>query len=521
MRLRLVVVPVIVLMVAACGSLSSAGPLGSSRPAASPTRSATPTPTGLEGTVALPALTAAQAAGSCLQDTGYWVLRGSATGPWIAWAEGMAGPEMQLAWPAGYRARFTPLLEVLAPDGTIVAREGTPITTACELGPRLVYADGLLPPNVAPSPVGGLPQATITPVAKLPASAVLSLEPGFAIFGPASAGRVGPTGTENAGGSIVVVDTPGAAARTIAAIPSDHEVYTLALSATWLVWVEQWYGPRTTATGGDTDVSLAVLDNTPGCPHYGQPVEWRVIAARRDGTATKVVANGANVRGGGECDAISGPGLALSGDRVAWTTEATTSGHPNATTLTVRSLTGGNVVRQVSSDGDITEVSLDDQALLYQEVPMAGMPGRAIFAPDDSHPPAAVPGASNGAVGGGRVAWASDTGDGSVWTAPEASIGGAVRVAAPVDPAFISQQANPLLVEGDVVAWIAQGVQGDTGTTRVAVWRPSWTSARLLTGYSQPEVLELGGGWLAWDSTIGWMDGPAAGTYRAPVSTLP
>src|SRR5665811_559861 len=106
MRLRLVVVPVIVLMVAACGSLSSAGPLGSSRPAASPT------PTGLEGTVALPALTAAQAAGSCLQDTGYWVLRGSPTGPWIAWAEGIAGPEMQLAWPAGYRARFTPLLEV-------------------------------------------------------------------------------------------------------------------------------------------------------------------------------------------------------------------------------------------------------------------------------------------------------------------------------------------------------------------------------------------------------------------------
>lgn len=516
MRPRLLVLSVIVMLAAACGTSSSAGPLGSL------SLTATPTPTGLEGTVALPALTAAQAAGSCLQDTGYWVLRGSATGPWIAWAEGMAGPEMQLAWPAGYRARFMPLLEVLAPDGTIVAREGTPITTACELGPRLVSADGVLPPNVAPSPVGGLPQATITPVAKLPASAVLSLEAGFAIFGPASAGRVGPTGTENAGGSIVVVDTPGAAARTIAAIPSDHEVYTLALSATWLVWVEQWYGPRTTATGGDTDVSLAVLDNTPGCPHIGQPVEWRVIAARRDGTATSVVASGANIRGGGECrDAISGPALALSGDRVAWTTGATTSGHPNATTLTVRSLTGGNVVRQVSSDGDITEVSLDDQALLYQEVSIAGTPGRAMFSAGDSQPAAALPGASNGAVGGGRVAWASDTGDGSVWTAPEGSIGSAVRLAAPVDPAFISQQPNPILVEGDVVAWIAQGVQGYTGTTRVAVWRPGWTSARLLTGYSQPEVLELGGGWLAWDSTIGWMDGPAAGAYRAPVSTLP
>ena len=68
---------------------------------------------------------------------------------------------------------------------------------------------------------------------------------------------------------------------------------------------------------------------------------------------------------------------------------------------------------------------------------------------------------------------------------------------------------------------IARGLQGDMNTSRVVVWRSGWASPRLLTGYSQPGVLRLGGGWLGWDSTLGWMDGPAEGSYRAPVSALP
>ena len=57
-----------------------------------------------------------------------------------------------------------------------------------------------------------------------------------------------------------------------------------------------------------------------------QVASLSVMAARRDGGATNVVATGTNVRGGGECDWIAGPGLALSGDRVAWTAEAAASG---------------------------------------------------------------------------------------------------------------------------------------------------------------------------------------------------
>ena len=529
---RLLVLAVVALMVAACGTASSPrtfGPTVGSTPTVTPgpslpTAAAAPAATAiLAGTVALPTLTAAEAAAAanCLRGTGYWVLRGSATGRWLTWAEGIEGPEMQLVWPTGYRARFTPLLEVLAPDGTVVAREGAPITTACELGSRLVYPDGLIPPNVAPTPVGGLPEATLTPVMQWPTSAVQSLQPGFAIYGPASAGTIGTAPRDNTGGTLVLSDAPGAAPRGIAAIPAGHEALPIALSADWVVWVEQWYGPRATASGVAGSPAGASSVSTPGCLYAGQPLDWRVMAAPRDGGATNVVATGTNVRGGGECDWIAGPGLALSGDRVAWTAEAARTGHPNATTLTVRSLTSGETIRRVSSDGTITGITLDGQALLYREMPPDGAPGQVLFVADDAEGPTVLPGAANGAIGGGRIAWTSDAGDGSVWTAAEGSIRSAVRLAAPVDPAFISQGANPIVVEGDVVAWIAQGVLGDTGTTRVVVWRSGWPSARLMTGYGQPSVLQLAGGWLAWDSSLGWMDGPPAGTYRAPLTALP
>jgi hypothetical protein len=137
MSARLLVLAVVVSLVAACGTASSPstfGPTPAATPGPTSTLSETATPatsTIVAGTIALPALTAAQAAAaaSCLRDTGYWVLRGSAIGRWLTWAEGIAGPELQLVWPAGYRARFTPLLEVLAPDG--------PAADGAEAGDRL------------------------------------------------------------------------------------------------------------------------------------------------------------------------------------------------------------------------------------------------------------------------------------------------------------------------------------------------------------------------------------------------
>jgi hypothetical protein len=45
------------------------------------------------------------------------------------------GRRENLLWPAGYRARFAPGLEVLDPSGRVVAREGDRVTGGCSMPP--------------------------------------------------------------------------------------------------------------------------------------------------------------------------------------------------------------------------------------------------------------------------------------------------------------------------------------------------------------------------------------------------
>ena len=60
-------------------------------------------------------------------------LRGSATDSSVAWLENNLGstPRMAVTWPAGYRARFAPALEILDEHGKVVLREGDRIEGAC------------------------------------------------------------------------------------------------------------------------------------------------------------------------------------------------------------------------------------------------------------------------------------------------------------------------------------------------------------------------------------------------------
>lgn len=69
------------------------------------------------------------------------VVRGSPTDPRVVWLENRTHapgqeyvPRLEAVWPAGYRARFTPALEVLDGGGDVVLRDGDPVTGAC--GPR-------------------------------------------------------------------------------------------------------------------------------------------------------------------------------------------------------------------------------------------------------------------------------------------------------------------------------------------------------------------------------------------------
>jgi hypothetical protein len=66
------------------------------------------------------------------------VLRGSETDLRIGWLEDATGSTTRqrrdAIWPAGYRARFAPGLEILGENGNVVPRDGSQITGLCSGG---------------------------------------------------------------------------------------------------------------------------------------------------------------------------------------------------------------------------------------------------------------------------------------------------------------------------------------------------------------------------------------------------
>lgn len=62
-------------------------------------------------------------------------LHGSAADPMVVWMSFPDGRTHQLAWPAGTSARFDPDLEVIGPNGSVVAREGDVVTGSCTIAP--------------------------------------------------------------------------------------------------------------------------------------------------------------------------------------------------------------------------------------------------------------------------------------------------------------------------------------------------------------------------------------------------
>ena len=68
-------------------------------------------------------------------------LHGSLSDPRLAWLTQPDGTTRQLSWRPGTSARFAPSLEVIGPDGRVVAREGSVITGTCILSPDYLLAE--------------------------------------------------------------------------------------------------------------------------------------------------------------------------------------------------------------------------------------------------------------------------------------------------------------------------------------------------------------------------------------------
>lgn len=67
------------------------------------------------------------------------ILHGDATDPGVTWLrDRTGGGRIEVTWPVGFRARFTPSLVVVDPAGRVVHREGDTIDGGCVDGDRIL-----------------------------------------------------------------------------------------------------------------------------------------------------------------------------------------------------------------------------------------------------------------------------------------------------------------------------------------------------------------------------------------------
>jgi len=113
--------------------------------------SSQPIPTLAPGEIALPAFQTEvnglpAACGGVGWARGYAVVHGSPHDPALTWIVFAGdGHRESLLWPEGYRARFTPSLEVLDPLGRVVMREGQSSTGGCPMPPGGIWIDEARP----------------------------------------------------------------------------------------------------------------------------------------------------------------------------------------------------------------------------------------------------------------------------------------------------------------------------------------------------------------------------------------
>jgi hypothetical protein len=122
------VVLVLAVLVAACSGFIREAWVGTLRP----------------GEIAVPVASWRLADGSTLLCAGGgWpdlpTLHGSPDDPRVVWVS-RNGARVDVAWPNGWRARFTPTLELLDSDDNVVAVEGSSISGGCGTAEPNVYS---------------------------------------------------------------------------------------------------------------------------------------------------------------------------------------------------------------------------------------------------------------------------------------------------------------------------------------------------------------------------------------------
>lgn len=273
----------------------------------------------------------------------------------------------------------------------------------------------------------------------------------------------------------------------LAGFQNEHAIVSPQVTDAGIVWLETWYTqPEIDCTG------------LTGCgPHAAQPISWSLHLTTFAGQTTQLdhgVDTGWQYDGVGS--SATAPAIAAAGNRVAYAVpRRNVPGHADASTIIVRSLPEGRIVRRLDRDGYVPQVGVWGQALMFREAmggpqPESADPTAATLyvSPGEGDDPlgvdqnvAAATIGDGGVPGDDRIAWVSNQ-QGATWVAI-ANVDGTVPTmvfpASSVDPSLMPlSAASPALI-GDGVAWLNTSTDafGDP-IHSLDVWLPHWATGR-------------------------------------------
>ena len=348
-----------------------------------------------------------------------------------------------------------------------------------------------------PSPSATTPTSAPTGPITIDPSLVMALQPGTFAVRDNVAYRFNRIGVS--GWATLSMDSPAGSSTTtnLVELKNGHDIASYALTDAGIVWMETWY------TGKAIDCS----NRTPCAPHEYQPISWALNLTTPDGATTTKLDGGVVSRTSVEGQLASPlpPEMAAQGSRVAYAVpRLNVPGEPEASTIIVRSLPGGDVVRTMDTHGYVAQLGVFGQALIYREAPDTAGAGTVdvslawLFevASDTAIPQTIDSSVADASIGDGgvpgnvRIAWTRDPAGhpGFFWIDPGGSSPASVQASDG------SQSAGRPVVVGDGFAWLVQ-VPGAAGawSSAVDVWRPGWGQALVVDTLGSPESISASG----------------------------
>ena len=391
-------------------------------------------------------------------------------------------------------------LWIVTDDGRVVASLST--------GVRVSVAGTV---SSAP-PAGGTAALDIAPgsIKSVATAALVSA----AADGPRAVELVLPARARS-GGTLTLHDLGTGSAAALVELASTHLLDQLALSGDRLVWVESW-----------RDKPSPRSQDVPDCPDIGKSLRWRISLMTISTRATTVVASGTNKRVDylGDCQDVGTPIVAIEGDRLVFTGEATKTGQPRADLVVVQDLATGSEIKSFTTDGAVEDLYLSEGVVAYRENLDAGADGLLVYGrgrlmavqPLQNTPDVIVDQVGPIAFGGGRLAWVpSDGALGNVWTS-NADGTGVSEIVAPAHDGLTLKSVDHLSATSGLVAWsIVATIDDYSGgpdaccASLLAAWAPGEPTARSIEGYGTPDAVDIGSGWLVWHTnrdSLTWHD---------------